>query len=71
MAVWDGYAVSDSFNVSGPSTVTSIDFAIWNYSFDTTTNIGWAIGTTVGGSQDGSGVLGLRPPEKILKTIFM
>lgn len=54
-AVWNGYAVSDSFNVSGPSTVTSLDFALWNFSFDTTTNIDWAIGTSVGGSQDDSG----------------
>jgi len=55
-AIWDGYAVSDSFTVSGSSTVTSLDFAIWNFSFDTTTNIDWSIGTTIGGSQEGSGV---------------
>lgn len=55
-AINDGYAVSDSFTLSGSSTVTSFDFAVWNFSFDTTTNIDWSIGTTVGGSQDGSGV---------------
>jgi len=51
----DGDAVSDSFTALGPETVTSFDFAVWNFSFDSTTNIDWSIGTTVGGSQDGSG----------------
>ncbi len=51
-----GYADSDSFTISGSATVTSFDFALWNFSFDVTTNIDWSIGTTIGGSQDGSGV---------------
>jgi hypothetical protein len=51
----DGYAVSDSFTPSGPATVTSFDFTVWNFSFDVTTNIDWSIGATVGGSQQGSG----------------
>jgi hypothetical protein len=56
VGVNNGYADSDSFTVSGSSTVTSFDFALWNYSFDITTNIDWSIGTSIGGSQDGSGV---------------
>ena len=55
-SIWDGNAVSDSFTVSGSSTVTSLDFALWNYYFDTTENIDWSIGITIGGSQDGFGV---------------
>ena len=55
IAISGGYATSDSFTVSGASTVTSFDFAVWNFSFDTTTNIDWSIGTSIGGSQNGAG----------------
>jgi hypothetical protein len=55
VAISGGYAVSDSFTASGPSTVTILDFAGWNDYFSTTTNIDWSIGAFIGGSEDGSG----------------
>src|SRR6266568_186638 len=40
-----GYAVADSFTLSGPATVTGIDFVSWNYPGDTLQSIDWAITT--------------------------
>jgi hypothetical protein len=55
------YAGSDSFTVSGSATVTSFDFAVWSFNFDYMTSIDWSIGTTVGGSDLGSGTA-VNPP---------
>jgi hypothetical protein len=40
-----GYAVSDSFDLSGDSTVTGVDLALWAYSGDTPVSVDWLITT--------------------------
>ena len=49
-----GYLVSDSFTV-GAGTVTSFDFASWNYTGDVLASVDWAIGSATYGTDLGSG----------------
>ena len=41
-----GWAVSDSFTLSQPSTVTGVNFGAWNLPGDTTTSVDWGIANT-------------------------
>src|SRR5260370_23179761 len=40
-----GYAVANTFTLSGPSTVTGIDFVTWNFQGDALQSVDWAITT--------------------------
>ena len=46
-----GFSVSDSFTLTSTSTITSVDFGVWNYPGDSTTSVDWSIGVApFGGS---------------------
>ena len=44
-AINSGFAVADSFTLSGNSTLTSVDFGVWRFPGDNTTTLDWAITT--------------------------
>jgi hypothetical protein len=56
-ALWinNGYSVSDSFTLSGASILTGVNFGAWQTSGDVVTSVGWEIGTSPFGANDGSG----------------
>jgi hypothetical protein len=50
-----GYQVSDSFTLTGTSTLTGAQIGIWANSGDTPVSVDWSIGTTYNDSTYGSG----------------
>jgi hypothetical protein len=54
-----GFAVSDSFTLSNPTTLTSAQLGLWLYQGDTASSLDWAIGTSAFGSDEGSGTASL------------
>jgi hypothetical protein len=55
-----GWTVTDSFGLSGASTVTGVDLAVWAYPGDTPESVDWAITTDpFGGSTFASGTASL------------
>jgi PEP-CTERM motif len=47
--------VTDSFVISSAGTMTSFDFATWNYPSQVISNVNWAVGTTNYGTDVASG----------------
>src|SRR5262252_2223488 len=45
-----GFSVSDSFHLGSSSSLTSIDFLVWNLSGDHTTSVDWTISSGAGGT---------------------
>jgi len=43
-----GYSAADSFVLSGPSTLSAVNFSVWNSVGDVTTDVDWAILTNIG-----------------------
>ena len=41
----EGFAVTDSFNLSGDATVTDVNFDVWAFPGDTPLSVDWAITT--------------------------
>lgn len=50
-----GYSVSDSFTLTGSSSLTGAQVGLWLIQGDSPDSLTWAIGTTVGDSSLGSG----------------
>ena len=50
-----GYSVTNSFDISGASTATGVDFGAWYVPGDSFVTVDWMIGTTAYGSEIGSG----------------
>lgn len=51
-----GQLISDSFVLSGASTVTGVDFGAWTGAGDSVTSVQWSIGATPGDNSLGGGV---------------
>jgi hypothetical protein len=49
------YAVTDTFTLSGTTLVSGFDFGSWTNPLDTATSVDWSIGTSVFGTDIGSG----------------
>jgi len=45
-----GFVVSDSFNLSSNSNLSSVDFVVWNFPGDHTSAVDWTISSGVGGT---------------------